>query len=79
MVPGPSIKGLAFNNDFYTLSLANDGYWKKPMVVGKGFKFGYFDGAKDYDYEILDIQQQGVIMRYSGSALPPEILNVVWK
>jgi hypothetical protein len=81
MVPGASWNspGNPTNTDFYTMSLAKNDYWKKPMVVDVGFKFGYFSGAKYYEYQILDIHDTGVRMRYAESALAPGELDLPWQ
>lgn len=83
MVPGPSLRPAGYNTDLYTLSLPKNGYWKKPRLVDVGFKFGYFSGAKDYEYEILAIREHGVRMSYFESGLPvgvgPRVLEMPWK
>lgn len=80
------------NSTFYTMSLTKNHYWEKPMVVGEGFRFGYFDGSQRHEYLIAQIHQDGVAITYKADNMPPPVpkngmppgppkldLNVVWK
>lgn len=78
MSPGPPLKGLSINADLYTFS--ESGYWYKPKLVGPGFKFGFFSGARYYDYEIAKIGPDGLTVLYSESAAYKDLpLHIAWK
>lgn len=70
----------------YVLSKLENDYWEKPRLVDVGFKFGFFDGAKNYIYQITSLQPDGAELQFDYSGSPPrakgeplETLKLRWK
>lgn len=62
----------------------NKGVWTKPSIVDAGFKFVFTDMAKWYNYEVVKIEEKGVVLRYEYSAGPSpdekqEFVTLLWK
>jgi hypothetical protein len=86
LIPAPPIKGVDAPQEIYLLSKQAKGYWRKPMTVGVGFEFGFFDGAKSYRYKIVNWRADGVMLQYDYDGAPPrpdnqpyEIIKLRWK
>lgn len=84
LTPAPPNKALSVPLRLYVISKQGNTSWETRKVVSNGFEFGYFDGAVDNCYRIVEIQDDGVFL-YESSVHTPvsnprhEIFKMHWK
>ncbi len=71
LIPAPVDQRFSVPRKLYVTSDRIKNYWAKPRFVDVGFEFEFFDGAKFYNYKIVDFQPSGINLQYNHSASPP--------
>lgn len=87
LAPAPPSKLPFVPVELYVLSKQSTGYWRKPVVAGTGFTFGYFDGSQHHTYKIIDVQSDDAMLGYDYQNAPApslgqkydEMVKLHWK